>query len=86
MDVYDLAEWCCLAELGALSMDHNSASVAVPDFTRGHWQDKIGFNHAFATAEQEAVTEAKAKEATQQLKDMTLKNKLWQKYDKKKKL
>lgn len=86
MDVYDLAEWCCLAELGALSMDHNCASVAVPDFTRGHWQDKIGFNHAFATAEQEAVTEAKAKEATQQLKDMTLKNKLWQKYDKKKKL
>ena len=27
MDVYDLAEWCCLAELGALSMDNNCASV-----------------------------------------------------------
>ena len=25
MDVYDLAEWCCLAELGALSMDNNCA-------------------------------------------------------------
>ena len=22
MDVYDLAEWCCLAELGAISMDN----------------------------------------------------------------
>jgi len=35
MDVYDLAEWSSLAELGALSMDHHSAPVAFPDFTRG---------------------------------------------------
>ena len=35
MDVYDLAEWCCLAELGTLSMDNNCAAVAFPDFTRG---------------------------------------------------
>ena len=48
VDVYDLAEWCCLGELGALSMDHNSAPVAVPDFTRGHWNDVQGFRHAFA--------------------------------------
>ncbi|MCQ2347624.1 MAG: Gfo/Idh/MocA family oxidoreductase [Paludibacteraceae bacterium] len=48
MDVYDLAEWCCLAELGELSMDHNCAPVAVPDFTRGHWQDVDGYRHAFA--------------------------------------
>ena len=34
MDVYDLAEWCCLAELGELSMDNGCASVAFPDFTR----------------------------------------------------
>lgn len=27
MDVYDLAEWCCLAELGELSMDNNCAAV-----------------------------------------------------------
>jgi len=47
MDVYDLAEWCCLAELGALSLDHNSAAVAVPDFTRGHWNDVQGFQHAY---------------------------------------
>ena len=35
MDVYDLAEWCCLAELGELSMDNGCAAVAFPDFTRG---------------------------------------------------
>jgi hypothetical protein len=27
IDVYDLAEWCCLAELGELSMDNGNASV-----------------------------------------------------------
>ena len=35
MDVYDLAEWCCPIELSAVSIKHNSAPVAVPDFTRG---------------------------------------------------
>ncbi|MBR2300675.1 MAG: Gfo/Idh/MocA family oxidoreductase, partial [Bacteroidaceae bacterium] len=39
MDVYDMAEWCALAELGAISMDNNCASVAFPDFTRGHWNE-----------------------------------------------
>lgn len=48
VDVYDLAEWCCLGELGELSMNHNCAPVAVPDFTRGHWNDIQGFRHAFA--------------------------------------
>ncbi|MDE6378358.1 MAG: Gfo/Idh/MocA family oxidoreductase, partial [Duncaniella sp.] len=48
MDVYDLAEWCSLAELGTLSMDNNCASVEFPDFTRGHWNDVKGFNHAWA--------------------------------------
>jgi len=82
IDVYDLAEWCCLAELGSLSMDHNCASVAFPDFTRGHWQDKKEFRHAFATPEEEADTEAKAKSFTELLKQNTLKNKLWEKWDK----
>ena len=82
IDVYDLAEWCCLAELGELSMDHNCASVAVPDFTRGHWQDKQIFSHAYASPEQEAETETKAKAKTQEIKDMTAKKKLWEKYDK----
>ncbi|MCF0194379.1 MAG: Gfo/Idh/MocA family oxidoreductase [Bacteroidaceae bacterium] len=36
MDVYDLAEWCCVAELGYISMKENAA-VEVPDFTRGYW-------------------------------------------------
>ena len=68
MDVYDLAEWCCLAELGTLSMDNNCASVAVPDFTRGHCYDQKGYRHAFATPEQEAQTDAIAKAYTQTLK------------------
>ena len=38
MDVYDLAEWCCLIPLTELSLDHNSAPVEIPDFTRGGWQ------------------------------------------------
>ncbi len=83
IDVYDMAEWCCLAELGALSMDNNNASVAVPDFTRGHWQDKPQFQHAYATPEQEELTDSIAKAKTEELKVMTAKKKLWQKYDKK---
>ena len=43
IDVYDLAEWCCVAELGYLSMINNNAPVEVPDFTRGHWNDIKGF-------------------------------------------
>ena len=49
MDVYDLAEWCSLAELSRISIENNSAAVAVPDFTRGHWNDVQGFRHAFVT-------------------------------------
>lgn len=48
MDVYDLAEWCSLAELTAISIENNSAPVEVPDFTRGHWNDIKGFRHAFS--------------------------------------
>ena len=69
MDVYDLAEWCCLAELGALSMDNNCAAVQFPDFTRGHWNDVKGFKHAFASPEDEAEAEKAAKEATAKLKE-----------------
>ena len=35
MDVYDLAEWCCVAELSRLSIEQGSVPVSVPDFTRG---------------------------------------------------
>ncbi|MCX4291786.1 MAG: Gfo/Idh/MocA family oxidoreductase [Odoribacter sp.] len=47
MDVYDLAEWCCMAELTRLSIENSSAPVAVPDFTRGGWQKVDGYRHAF---------------------------------------
>ena len=68
MDVYDLAEWCCLAELGSLSMDHGCAAVAVPDFTRGHWDEVKGFRHAFASEADEAEALKAALEATEKLK------------------
>lgn len=47
MDVYDLAEWCCMAELTRLSIENNSAPVEVPDFTRGGWNKVKGYKHAF---------------------------------------
>lgn len=48
MDVYDLASWCCLSELGTISMEYGCRAVEVPDFTRGHWQERPGFSYAFA--------------------------------------
>ena len=47
MDVYDLAEWCCLGELGKISIEHGNAPVEVPDFTRGAWNQVNGFHYAF---------------------------------------
>lgn len=38
MDVYDLAEWCCLIPLTEISLDNGSAPVEIPDFTRGGWE------------------------------------------------
>jgi predicted dehydrogenase len=46
MDVYDLAEWCCLGELSRISIENNSAPVEVPDFTRGAWDRVQGYTHA----------------------------------------
>ena len=45
MDVYDLAEWCCLIPLTEISLDNGSAPVEIPDFTRGAWNklDKLTF-------------------------------------------
>lgn len=48
MDVYDLAEWCCLVPLTELSINNGSALVEVPDFTRGAWQKVKGYRYAFA--------------------------------------
>ena len=47
MDVYDLAEWCSLIPLSAISIENGSAPVEVPDFTRGNWQKIKGYRHAF---------------------------------------
>ena len=68
MDVYDLAEWCSLAELGAISMDNGNAAVAFPDFTRGHCFDVKGFKHAYASDADAAEARKVAKEATAKLK------------------
>ena len=82
MDVYDLAEWCCLAELGALSMDNNCASVEFPDFTRGAWKKVNGFQFAWAEPAAEAAAAAAAEASTQAQKDLCAQKKLWEKYDK----
>ncbi len=38
MDVYDAAEWSCIAELSEQSALNGGIPVKIPDFTRGHWQ------------------------------------------------
>ena len=81
MDVYDMAEWCSLAELGAISMDNNCAAVTFPDFTRGHWNEQQGYKHAFASPEQEAATEALAEAYSAAHKEATAKYNLWALYD-----
>ena len=48
MDVYDLAEWCCVTELSRISLENGSMPVEVPDFTRGAWDRIQGFSYAFA--------------------------------------
>lgn len=42
IDVYDAAEWSCLAELSERSAREGSRPVSIPDFTHGHWQDLDG--------------------------------------------
>ena len=81
MDVYDMAEWCALGELGAISMDNNCAAVTFPDFTRGYWNEVKGYTHAYATPEQEAAQESYADAYTAAQKEATAKLKLWELYD-----
>ena len=81
MDVYDMAEWCCLAELGTLSMDNNCSAVTFPDFTRGYWNKVDGFKHVYATTEEETKAEADAKAYTAAQKKVTSDFKLWTLYD-----
>ena len=48
MDVYDLAEWCCVTELSRISIENGCVPVEIPDFTRGAWDRIQGFSYAFA--------------------------------------
>ena len=48
MDVYDLAEWCCIAPLSRISLENGCMPVEVPDFTRGAWNQVDGFHYALA--------------------------------------
>lgn len=48
IDVYDLAEWSCIGALDRISLEHDGAPVAFPDFTRGSWNKLDGFRYAFA--------------------------------------
>ncbi|MCM1066708.1 MAG: Gfo/Idh/MocA family oxidoreductase [Muribaculaceae bacterium] len=82
MDVYDLAEWCSLAELGSLSADNGSAAVAFPDFTRGHWADIKGYRHAYAAPEAEEEADRAAKAYTEAAVADCSARKLWEAYDK----
>ncbi len=83
IDVYDLAEWCCLAELGAISMDNGNIPVEVPDFTRGQWNKTKGYHHAYANAVDEEKAAADAMAFTIKLKEKG--KKYWEELDKSKK-
>ncbi len=45
-DVYDAAEWSCIGELTAASLENGSMPVAFPDFTRGEWNKIDGYSLA----------------------------------------
>jgi len=75
-----LAEWCCLAELGTISMDNGNIPVEVPDFTRGEWNKTHGFRHAYANAEDEKKAVEDAAAFTLKLKEQG--KKFWAKFDK----
>ena len=47
IDVYDAAEWSCIAELSRESARNGSRPVTIPDFTRGEWQQLSGHQLAF---------------------------------------
>jgi len=55
MDVYDLAEWCCISPLSKLSLENGNRPVEIPDFTRGAWQKVQGYRHAFAAPQKEIM-------------------------------
>lgn len=40
MDVYDAAAWSAVRPLSAISIEHGSAPVQFPNFTRGEWKEE----------------------------------------------
>lgn len=46
VDVYDAAEWSCIVELSAKSVELGSTPVKIPDFTRGAWERLTGLSFA----------------------------------------
>lgn len=46
-DVYDAAEWACIAELSEISVANDSMPVKVPDFTRGAWKKLNKVNYYY---------------------------------------
>lgn len=42
MDVYDAASWSAPGPLSLASLDAGSAPKKFPDFTRGHWHERLG--------------------------------------------
>ena len=48
MDIYDAVEWSSLVELTEQSALAGGTPVEIPDFTRGEWERKKGFEFAFA--------------------------------------
>ena len=47
-DVYDAAEWSCIGDLSAASIENGNMPVEFPDFTRGDWDKVKGYRHAVA--------------------------------------
>ncbi len=45
-DVYDAAEWSCIGNLSAASIENGNLPVEFPDFTRGDWNKIDGYHHA----------------------------------------
>ena len=45
-DVYDAAEWSCIGDLSAASIENGNMPVEFPDFTRGDWNRIDGYRHA----------------------------------------
>lgn len=43
IDVYDAAEWSCIAELSERSAREGSRPISIPDFTHGHWHDLTAY-------------------------------------------